>query len=108
MTQSGVVSSLSITSFYKITNERGTKTVFTNAHVKWFYGESERAYYLNYFINLFVKWISIYFQSYHLPLPKKREPFNLKSPESYFFNCYFFLGGGEGEGEGTKLAPSVI
>ena len=35
--------------FYKITNERGTKTVFTYAHVKWFYGQSERAYYLNYF-----------------------------------------------------------
>ena len=38
--------------FYKITNERGTKTMFTYAHVKWFYGQSERAYYLNYFINL--------------------------------------------------------
>ena len=69
MTRSGVVSSLSsvlptsqvFTSgyvntetilhfFYKITNERGTKTVFTYAHVKWFYGQSERAYYLNYFI----------------------------------------------------------
>ena len=37
--------------FYKITNERGTKTMFTYAHVKWFYGQSERAYYLNYFIN---------------------------------------------------------
>ena len=37
--------------FYKITNERGTKTVFTYARVKWFYGQSERAYYLNYFIN---------------------------------------------------------
>ena len=31
-------------------NERGTKTVFTHAHVKWFYGQSERAHYLNYFI----------------------------------------------------------
>ena len=70
--QSGVVSSLSsvlpayqvFTSgyvntetilhfFYKITNERGTKTVFTYAHVKWFYGQSERAYYLNYFIKLY-------------------------------------------------------
>ena len=30
--------------FYKITNERGTKTVFTYAHLKWFYGQSERAY----------------------------------------------------------------
>ena len=39
--------------FYKITNERGTKTVFTYAHVKWFYGQSECVYYLNYFINLF-------------------------------------------------------
>ena len=38
--------------FYKITIERGTKTVFTYAHVKWFYGQSERAYYLNYFINV--------------------------------------------------------
>ena len=37
--------------FYKITNERGTKTMFTYAHVKCFYGQSERAYYLNYFIN---------------------------------------------------------
>ena len=36
--------------FYKITNERGTKTVFTFDHVKWFHGQSERAYYLNYFI----------------------------------------------------------
>ena len=36
--------------FYKITNERGTKTVFTYAHVKWFYGQSEHVYYLNYFI----------------------------------------------------------
>ena len=67
--QSGVVSSLSsvlqtsqvFTSgyvntetilhfFYKITNERRTKTVFTYAHVKWFYGQSECVYYLNYFI----------------------------------------------------------
>ena len=39
--------------FYKITIERGTKTVFTYAHVKWFYGQLERAYYLNYFINHF-------------------------------------------------------
>ena len=38
--------------FYKITNERGTKTGFTYAHVKWFYGQSEHAYYLNYFIIL--------------------------------------------------------
>ena len=38
--------------FYKITNERGTKTVFTYAHVKWFRGQSERTYYLNYFIIL--------------------------------------------------------
>ena len=36
--------------FYKITDERGMKTVFTYAHVKWFYGQSEGAYYLNYFI----------------------------------------------------------
>ena len=36
--------------FYKITNERGTKTVFTYAHVKWFYGQSECTYYLKYFI----------------------------------------------------------
>ena len=41
--------------FYKITNERGTKTVFTYAHVEWFYGQSERAYYLNYFINQYCK-----------------------------------------------------
>ena len=42
--------------FYKITNERGTKTVFTYAHVKWFYGQSERAYYLNYFIKQIDEW----------------------------------------------------
>ena len=42
--------------FYKITNERGTKTVFTYAHVKWFYGQSERAYYLNYFINAYMRY----------------------------------------------------
>ena len=40
--------------FYKITNERGMKTVFTYSHVKWFYGQSEHAYYLHYFIILFV------------------------------------------------------
>ena len=40
--------------FYKLTNGRGTKTLFTYAHVKWFYGQSERAYHLNYFIILFV------------------------------------------------------
>ena len=53
MTPSGVVSSLSETIlhfFYKITNERGTKTMFTYSHVKWFYGQSEHVYYLNYFI----------------------------------------------------------
>ena len=49
--------------FYKITNERGTKTVFTYAHVKWFYGQSERAYYLNYFIK-------IYFSNLHLQSPQ--------------------------------------
>ena len=37
--------------FYEMTNERGTKTVFTYAHVKWFYGQSERSYCLNYFRN---------------------------------------------------------
>ena len=36
--------------FYIITNERGTKTLFTYSHVKWFYGQSERAYYLNYLL----------------------------------------------------------
>ena len=36
----------------RLENERGTKTVFTYAHVKWFYGQSERAYYLNYFVIL--------------------------------------------------------
>ena len=38
--------------FYKITNKRGTKTVFTYTHVKWFYSQSERVYYLNYFISI--------------------------------------------------------
>ena len=41
--------------FYKITNERGMKTMFIYAHVKWFYGQSERVYYLNYFIKYFFK-----------------------------------------------------
>ena len=26
--------------------------LFTYAHVKWFYGQSEHAYYLNYFIQI--------------------------------------------------------
>ena len=79
MTQSGVVSSLSsvlptslvFTSgyvntetilhfFFKITNERGTKTVFTYAHVKWFYGQSERTYYLNYCIVKKCKMVSVF------------------------------------------------
>ena len=51
MFTSGLVNTETILHFfYKITNERGTKIVFTYAHVKWFYGQSERAYYLNYFI----------------------------------------------------------
>ena len=77
MTRSGVVSSLQsvlLTSqvftsgnvntgtilhfFFKITNERGTKTVFTCTHVKWFYSQSERAYYLNNFIENFVKLVA--------------------------------------------------
>ena len=41
----------------EIANERGTKTVFTYAHVKWFYGQSERVYYLNYFINFAFTWL---------------------------------------------------
>ena len=32
-------------------------SVFTYAHAKWFYGQSERVYYLNYFINLFVNMV---------------------------------------------------
>ena len=40
--------------FYKITNERGTKTVFTYTHVKWFYDQSEHVYYLNYFIKYII------------------------------------------------------
>ena len=36
--------------FYKITNERGTKTMFTYTHVKWFYGQSKCTHYLNNFI----------------------------------------------------------
>ena len=28
--------------------------MFTYAHVKWFYGQSERAYYLNYFMTLYI------------------------------------------------------
>ena len=60
--------------FYKITNERGMKTVFTYAHVKWFYGQSERAYYLNYFINHFIYQLvdgypcKNFFQFFRIPL----------------------------------------
>ena len=36
------------------------KTVFTYAHVKWFYGQSERAYYLNYFIVKKCKMVSVF------------------------------------------------
>ena len=39
------------------------KTMFTYAHVKWFYGQSERAYYLNYFIK-------IYLSNLHLQSPQ--------------------------------------
>ena len=38
--------------FCKITNERGTKTLFTYTHVKWFYGQSEHVHYFNYFITV--------------------------------------------------------
>ena len=51
MFTSGYVNMETILHFsYKITNERGTKTMFAYAHVKWFYGQSEHMYYLNYFI----------------------------------------------------------
>ena len=59
--------------FYKITNERGTKTVFTYAHVKWFYGQSERAYYLNYFINVSQILPVPYFIAYFRPEVCKTE-----------------------------------
>ena len=52
--------------FYKITNERGTKTVFTYTHVKWFYRQSERTYYLNYFIMVFKKCFSAILPPFHL------------------------------------------
>ena len=53
---SGYVNTETILHFlYKITNERGTKTAFTYAHVKWFYGQSECAYDLNYFINVNIR-----------------------------------------------------
>ena len=49
---SGYVNMETILHFsYKITNERGTKTMFTYTHVKWLYSQSECAYYLNYFIS---------------------------------------------------------
>ena len=57
--------------FYKITNERGTKTVFTYAHVKWFYGQSERAYHLNYFIMQFSPQLAVMSQS-HWPICRCR------------------------------------
>ena len=59
--------------FYKITNERGTKTVFTYAHVKWFYGQSEHAYYLNYFINVSQILPAPYFITYFRPEVCKTE-----------------------------------
>ena len=42
--------------FYKITNERGMKTVFTYTHVKWFYGQSERTYYFELFHKTYWKY----------------------------------------------------
>ena len=55
---SGYVNTETILHFFaKISNERGMKTVFTYAHLKWFYGQSERTYYLNYFITCFISFI---------------------------------------------------
>ena len=70
--------------FYKITNERGTKTVFTYAHVKWFYGQSERAYYLNYFIKKYEafsrNWIWL----------DKFTSYVIKMVEVFYISCLFF------------------
>ena len=72
------------------------KTVFTYAHVKWFYGQSERVYYLNYFIVIYsnpasdivrsvVRWTTAYYQnnkikcSFHSLRRKKFRPNSLRN-----------------------------
>ena len=47
--------------------------MFTYAHVKWFYGQSERAYYLNYFINVSQILPVPYFIAYFRPEVCKTE-----------------------------------
>ena len=48
------------------------KTVFTYTHVKWFYGQSECAYYLNYFIKpaklQFKMYITLFYMRGQRPL----------------------------------------
>ena len=47
--------------------------MFTYAHVKWFYGQSEHAYYLNYFINVSQILPVPYFIAYFRPEVCKTE-----------------------------------
>ena len=65
--------------------------MFTYAHVKWFYGQSECAYYLNYFIMLIYKWernlVNINFVSIF------RHPFNMLGVNwrGLVSSCWSFL-----------------
>ena len=83
--------------FYKITNERGTKTMFTYAHVKWFYGQSERMYYLNYFIITlncyfyFCVGINFCFVINCMPILKCLSFVNNPYWFTFTLNCYFYF-----------------
>ena len=52
--------------------------MFTYAHVKWFYGQSERAYYLNYFIiYTFAQLVELNYLVIN-PTPPPTHPSNLR------------------------------
>ena len=79
-----------------MTNERGTKTVFTYAHVKWLYGQSERAYYLNYFIKV----NKTQYQSVVKAGRERTTGVEKKRPIHHYKNSFIFSVKGNNEEEG--------
>lgn len=68
--------------------------MFTYAHIKWFYGQSENTYYLNYFINVdSTKWAWL-LESRHLQSHVFRNKHGSKTPhyeQWYTMPCYTII-----------------
>ena len=71
-------------------------SVFTYAHVKWLYGQSERAYYLNYFIKV----NKTQYQSVVKAGRERSTGVEKKRPIHHYKNSFIFSVKGNNEEEG--------